>query len=99
MAEMLSPEQYCKFGRPHWGALATQFGENVCSILDVMRLARAKLQGGIEPSSCDGIMIAQNLAILGIRVCVDLVPQCQLSHELVAQHMRTMYHISGQFFG
>ena len=38
--------------------------------------------------------IGEAMAILGVRVCVDVVPQCQLSDLLVAQHMRTLYFVS-----
>jgi hypothetical protein len=36
----------------------------------------------------------KGLTILGIRVCIDVAPQSHVSHDLVAQHMRTLYHIS-----
>ncbi len=60
-----------------------------------MSLARAKLLGGTE-DACAKLdeCPPEALAILGIRVCLELVPQCQLSHDLAAQHMRTLYHIS-----
>ena len=95
LADMVNEAAYCLYGRPHWGALIQQFSEGQCRIADVMSLARAKLLGGTEDvcAKLDECR-AEALAILGIRVCLELVPQCQLSHDLVAQHMRTLYHVS-----
>ena len=34
------------------------------------------------------------MAVLGVRTCIDVVPQCQLSHDLVSQHMRTLLYVA-----
>lgn len=88
---------YCLFGRPHWGALAKQIMDSgsPISINDLMSLARIKLLGRNEDFADIGeFSMGEAMAILGVRVCVDLVPQCQLSDTLVAQHMRTLYFVS-----
>jgi hypothetical protein len=99
LADMVNDNAYCRYGRPHWGALMQQFSEGQCSIIDLMSIARAKLLGGTDYSytrldECPALPPAEALAILGVRMCLDLVPQCQLSHDMVAQNMRTLYHIS-----
>ena len=98
LADMADPRFYCRYGRPYWGALARQFGEHVIKIQDVLELARAKVLGGLPSFSKSDLeqllkQPAQALAILGIRACIDMVPQCQLSRDLVAYHMRTLYGI------
>ncbi len=96
LADMSDPRYYCRYGRPHWGALARLFKKGKFQISHVMDLARFKILGGndsFELLPARVIPVAA-LAILGIRVCIDMVPQCQLSQDLVAQHMRVLYHIS-----
>ena len=95
--DMVDPKFYCQYGRPQWGALASQFEVNGFGIGKLMNLARAKVLGGLEvvlESDLATLLKRSALAVLGIRACIDLVPQCQLSQDLVAQHMRTLYHIS-----
>ena len=95
--DMVNPKFYCQYGRPQWGALASQFEVNGFGIGKLMNLARAKVLGGLEvvkESDLATLLKRSALAVLGIRACIDLVPQCQLSQDLVAQHMRTLYHIS-----
>ena len=70
------------------------------TVNDLMQLARMKIFGRkesfrdcatgalFEPSATEA------LAILGVRACIDVVPQGQVSQDLVAQHMRTLYHVS-----
>jgi hypothetical protein len=96
LANMVDPQYYCRYGRPHWGALARHFADGALQISHIMELARFKVLGGndgfesIQPHEFP----VTALAILGIRVCIDMVPQCQLSQDLVAQHMRALYHVS-----
>ena len=88
---------YCQFGRPYWGALAKQIisQTGAVSIIDVMDLARVKLLGGKAQFKDEGEpSIGEAMAVLGVRVCVDVVPQCLLSDVLVAQHMRTLNFVS-----
>ena len=97
LAEMEDWNYYCRLGRPHWGALAKQIVNvtSAISINDIMELARVKLLGGREKLTDQGEpSIGEAMAVLGVRACVDVVPQCQLSNLLVAQHMRTLYFVS-----
>ena len=100
LKDMVNPHFYCRYGRPQWGASARQFKEGGFGIEKLMGLARAKVLGGRSfpvPYPERKQILGQSeeaLAILGIRACIDLVPQCQLSQDLVAQHMRTLYSIS-----
>jgi hypothetical protein len=96
LEDMVDPVFYCRYGRPHWGALAQHFREGRFEISHMMDLARFKLLGGNDSFEVLELhrIPAAALAILGIRVCIDMVPQCQLSQDLVAQHMRVLYHIS-----
>ena len=99
LEEMADPRFYCRYGRPYWGALASQFKDGSIGIQKLLELARAKVLGGLRSFAARQLeellkRPEEALAILGIRACIDLVPQCQLSQDLVAQHMRTLYSIS-----
>ena len=92
LAQMSDWTYYCRYGRPHWGALAKQISENVIKIQDIMRLARLKVRGREEDTG--QMSDAEALAILGLRVCIDIAPESQMSQELVSQHMRLLYYVS-----
>ena len=98
LKEIEDPNFFCRYGRPYWGA-ASQFGNGSVGIVNLLELARAKVLGGIhylDTKNLEQLLMERGsaLAVLGIRACIDMVPQCQLSQDLVAQHMRTLYSIS-----
>jgi hypothetical protein len=98
LKEIEDPNFFCRYGRPYWGA-ANQFGNGSVGIVSLLELARAKVLGGIQSLKKENLEQlleepGNALAVLGIRACIDMVPQCQLSQDLVAQHMRTLYSIS-----
>ena len=79
-----------------WTSALGGFGEAgfdcVIQIQDIMRLARLKVRGGEEKKS--KMSAAEALARLGMRVCIDIAPQSQMSQELVSQYMRLMSYVS-----
>jgi hypothetical protein len=92
LADMENAEYYMRYGRPHWGALGKQ---RTVLAVDIRLLAMAKILGGSLYAFESGVFTADmSLAILGVRLCIDVAPQSRLSHDLVAQHMRAMYFIS-----
>ena len=99
LGDMTDPRFYCRYGRPYWGAVASQFGEGSIRIQELLALARTKVLGGLPSFAARELeqlleRPAEALAVLGIRACLDMVPQCQLSQDLVAHNMRTLYSIS-----
>eukprot|EP00292_Cryptomonas_paramecium_P000037 CAMPEP_0113724070 /NCGR_PEP_ID=MMETSP0038_2-20120614/38837_1 /TAXON_ID=2898 /ORGANISM="Cryptomonas paramecium" /LENGTH=875 /DNA_ID=CAMNT_0000653855 /DNA_START=107 /DNA_END=2731 /DNA_ORIENTATION=+ /assembly_acc=CAM_ASM_000170 len=83
---------YFRYGRPQWGAyLTTKEG------LDqfIMPLVRSKILGGDSMREAAWPKTStEAMAILGIRACIDVNPQCLDAHNLVARHMRSVFHIS-----
>jgi hypothetical protein len=95
LSDMCNYKYYCQYGRPQWGALAKQVKSGGLTIEDLMHLAQIKIKGS-DSKLFDGAKLeaCEAIAILGVRICLDVVPQCQISHDLVAQNMRTLLYIA-----
>ena len=90
---------YCRDRRPYWAALASQLGEGSIGIKNLLESVRAKLLGGLPSFAARELeqllkRAVEALSVLGVRACLNMVPQCQLSQDLVAQYIRTLYSIS-----
>ena len=91
LADMGNEKYYMRYGRPHWGALARQG----LQAIEIIELAMTKILGGDSGAFKLGQLTADmSLAILGIRLCIDISPQSRVSSDLVAQHMRALYYVS-----
>ena len=86
-------EKYCmRYGRPLWGALAKQ---GVIRAGEIIKLAITKILGGDSDAFESGQLTHDmSLAILGIRLCIDISPLSKVNYALVAQHMRALYYVS-----
>ncbi|CAG8649282.1 5507_t:CDS:2, partial [Paraglomus brasilianum] len=104
LKQVASPQYFFHYGRPLWGGLlkATDAytSRQVLSPEKILEIAKSKLIGGLDledwitKKHTEKITIPESIAVLGPRLCIDVVPQTELATELVASYMSLCYYIS-----
>ncbi|KAG9294936.1 hypothetical protein G9A89_003969 [Geosiphon pyriformis] len=97
LAESALPQHFFKFGRPLWTALHRS---DRLAPAAVISFARSKLIGGmdyngwLDKKNGERINDLECLAILGPRLCLDIVPQSELASTLTLSYMRPCFYIN-----
>ncbi|KAG9294933.1 hypothetical protein G9A89_003966 [Geosiphon pyriformis] len=97
LAESALPQHFFKFGRPLWTALHRS---GHLAPANVISIARSKLIGGmdyngwLDKKKGERINDLECLAILGPRLCLDIVPQSELASTLTVSYMRPCFFIN-----
>ncbi|KAG9292749.1 hypothetical protein G9A89_002673 [Geosiphon pyriformis] len=98
LAESSLPQHFFKFGRPLWTALHRSGNLRSAAVISI---ATSKLIGGMDYNSWldkkkngERISDLECLGILGPRLCLDIVPQCELAPTLTASYMRPCFYIN-----
>jgi len=104
LKQVASPQYFFRYGRPLWGGLLnardTYSGQSVLTPEKILEIAKSKLIGGLDfedwitNKRSEKITISESIAVLGPRLCIDVVPQTELATELVASYMSLCYHLS-----
>ncbi|CAG8766589.1 4721_t:CDS:1, partial [Racocetra fulgida] len=95
------PQSFFMYGRPLWSSLTLSPFDNVKGFEphDIINLAMEKLVGGMaytwwKKEYKNKISSVESLAILGPRLCIDIVPQSEYASDLVSSYMRLCLKIS-----
>ncbi|CAG8802771.1 17563_t:CDS:2, partial [Racocetra fulgida] len=95
------PQCFFMYGRPLWSSLMSpSLGDTKGFVPhSIINLAMDKLVGGMTYTSWkkkhkNRISIVEALAILGPRLCIDIVPQSEYAPSLVSNFMRYCINIS-----
>ncbi|CAG8805753.1 15781_t:CDS:2, partial [Gigaspora margarita] len=99
LKESEDPQHFFQYGRPLWGALLSPPNETKGMKPEhIVELAMDKLIGGENFSIWrkkiqNKIGILETLAILGPRLCIEIVPQSRVASSLVANNLRLCINI------
>ncbi|CAG8628932.1 11245_t:CDS:2 [Paraglomus occultum] len=104
LKQVALPQYFFHYGRPLWGGLlkATDAytSKQVLRPEKILEIAKSKLIGGLDLEDWitkkynEKITISESVAVLGPRLCIDVVPQTELAADLVASYMSLCYYIS-----
>ncbi|RIB07563.1 hypothetical protein C2G38_2214076 [Gigaspora rosea] len=96
-----NPQCFFMYGRPLWSSLLSPSLDNIKGFEppSVINLAMDKLVGGTtytcwKKEFKNNISTVNALAILGPRLCIDIVPQSEYAPNLVSNFMRFCINIS-----
>ncbi|CAI2191255.1 1738_t:CDS:2, partial [Funneliformis geosporum] len=103
--QIASPQYFFRYGRPLWGGLLkvkdSIIDKCILTPEGILEIAKSKLIGGLDlddwilrKKEIEKLSVLESIAILGPRLCIDVVPQTELASELVASYMSLCYYIS-----
>lgn len=96
LEDAVHPSILYRYGRPMWGAHIEKRGheEMETHLQRLVHLASNKILGGKVIENVEKLDHASALAILAIRISLNVSPLSQLSSELIASHMRVCGFVS-----
>ncbi|CAG8605227.1 10610_t:CDS:2 [Ambispora leptoticha] len=95
LKQVTSSQYFFRYGRPLWGGLLKAIDAySSKQVLSPEKIGGLDLEDWITRNHNKKITISESIAVLGSRLCIDIVPQTELATELVGSYMSLCYYLS-----